>query len=130
MSRHDRYLLGLFLARWGFAAMVAAAILVGLAVAVTVTPPADLPSVALGASPVFRVEVGAAVFLSLYLATMAFVLALHNRGFTEIGTGGVRARDLAEMSDDTAANHAWDELIADLVDEVTEVQRRGGRVVD
>ena len=62
-----------------------------LQVAITVTPPADLPSVALRASPVFRVEVGAAVFIALYLATMAFVLALHNRGFTEIGTSGVRA---------------------------------------
>jgi hypothetical protein len=128
VSRRDRYLFGLFLARWGFAGMVAAAILVGLLVAMTVTLPADLPSVALRAPAVFRVEVGAA----LYLATIAFVLALHNRGFTEIGTGGVRARGLAAASDDAAVDDASRELLADLIDDVNEmrVQQGGGRVVN
>ena len=105
--------------------MVAVAILVGLGVAMTVTPPADLPSVALRASPVFRVEVGAAVFSGLYLATMAFVLALHNRGFTELGTGGVRARDLAaDSSDLVALDGMSQEFLADLVDEMNELRVR------
>jgi hypothetical protein len=45
MSR--RRLFGLLLARWGFAFIVAAAIAVGLVVAMTVTPPAEIPAVAL-----------------------------------------------------------------------------------
>ena len=58
MSRRDRYLLGLVLARWGFAALVTAAVVVGLFAAATVTPPADLPTVAMRAEAVYRVEVG------------------------------------------------------------------------
>lgn len=97
--------------------MVAVAILVGLVVAMTVTPPAELPSVALRAAPVFRVEVGAAVFIALYLATMAFVLALHNRGFTEIGSSGIRARDLAEVSDGLISEDESRALVTDLLGE-------------
>jgi hypothetical protein len=95
VSRHDRYILSLVLARWGFAALVAIAILVGFLVAATVSVPDAIPSVALRAAPVYRVEVGAAVFLGLYLAALVFALSLHNRGFTEIGSGGAKARDLA-----------------------------------
>ncbi len=78
MSRHDQYLLGLWFARWGFAVMVAVAIVVGFAVAVTVSSPAEVPTVALRAVPVYRVEVGAAVFFGLYSVTMAIALALRN----------------------------------------------------
>ena len=93
-----RRLFGLLLIRWGFAGLVAVAIAIGLVAAFTVTPPMDVPAVALQAPVIYRVEVGAAVFFGLYLATMAFVLALQNRGFTEIGAGGIRARELAEAS--------------------------------
>ncbi len=132
MTRHDRYLISLFVARWGFAAMVAVAILAGLVAAITVTPPVDLPPVALRASPVFRVEVGATIFLGIYLATVAFVLALHNRGFTEIGTTGVRARGLAAVSEGVMAEHESRELLAELVDEVDEVKarQRGDQIVN
>jgi hypothetical protein len=125
-------LFGLFLARWGFAAAVAVAIGIGIVAALTVAPPEELPSVALRAAPVFRVEVGAAVFSGLYLASMAFVLALHNRGFTEIGASGVRARGLAAVSEGVLAESESRELLADLIDEVDEVKShlRGGRVVD
>jgi hypothetical protein len=51
--------------------MVAAAIAVGLFIAVTVTPPTEVPTVALRAEAVYRVEVGGAVFLGLYIATIA-----------------------------------------------------------
>jgi hypothetical protein len=67
--------------------MVVAAIAVGLFIAVTVTPPTEVPTVALKAEAVYRVEVGGAVFLGLYIATIALSLALHNRGFTEFGAG-------------------------------------------
>jgi hypothetical protein len=66
-----RRFIELLAVRWGFAAMVAMAIAVGAVAAATVTPPADLPPVALRAVGVYRVEVGAAVFFGLYLATMA-----------------------------------------------------------
>jgi hypothetical protein len=111
-----RRLIELLIIRWGFAAMIAAAIAVGLAVAVTVAPPADIPSFALQAAPVYRVEVGAAVFLGLYLATMALVLAMHNRGFTEMGTGGIRARDLAELE-----GAAVDEFALEGIEEIREM---------
>ena len=64
----------------------------------TVDIPADIPGVALRAPAVYRLEVGAAIFVGLYLVAMAFVLALQNRGFTEIGTGGIRATSLASKS--------------------------------
>jgi hypothetical protein len=79
--------------------MVAIAIAVGLVAAVTVAAPPDVPAIALRSASVYRVEVGAAVFLGLYIAMMAFALALQNRAFTDIGTGGVRARDLATVSE-------------------------------
>jgi hypothetical protein len=74
-----RRLFWLLLVRWGFAVLVAVAIAIGLLVALTVAPPPDVPAVALQAPIIYRVEVGAAVFLGLYLATMAFALALQNR---------------------------------------------------
>jgi hypothetical protein len=131
MTRHDRYLFRLWLARWGFALMVAAAILVGLAAAVTVAAPPDIPTVALRAAPVYRVEVGGAVFFCLYVAGMAFALSLRNRGFTEIGSGGVRAQDMAAASDDVAAEvEASTELLTDVIDEIDELRtmRREGQI--
>ena|GEM_PF-3625667 len=82
----------LLVVRWGFTAMVVVAIALGVVAAATVAPPADIPAVALRAIVVYRLEVGAAVFFGLYVATMALVLAMHNRGFTEIGGAGVKHR--------------------------------------
>jgi hypothetical protein len=117
-----RELFGLLLARWGFAASVAAAIAVGVVVAMTIPLPADIPAVALRAAAVYRVEVGAAVFFGLYVATMAFALALQNRGFTEIGTGGVRARNLAAVSEDVIAEDVSMELLEEVREEVGDLR--------
>jgi hypothetical protein len=111
----------LVLARWGFAALVAAAIGVGLLAAATVPPPTELPTVALRAEAVYRVEVGGSVFLAFYLVTMALTLALHNRGFTEFGTGAVRARDLAAVSAEAISAEASRELLDDVMQEVREL---------
>jgi hypothetical protein len=112
-----RTLITLLAVRWGFAAMVTLGIVAGFVAAVTVALPEDIPSFALRATPVYRVEVGTAVFFSFYLATMALVLAMHNRGFTEIGTGGIRAEGLAvEGSAD------FEDLILDLMEEVHDLQ--------
>ena len=77
--------------------MVGAALIAGLVVGVTVAIPTDVPGVALQAEPLYRLEVGGAVFIGLYLATTALVLALRNHGFTEFGTAGVRAQDLGDL---------------------------------
>jgi hypothetical protein len=84
-----------WLQRWGFGVLVGAAVIVSLAIAVTVATPSHVPSFALQATPIYRLEAGAAVFTGIYFAALAVVLALHNRGFTEIGVRGVRARGLS-----------------------------------
>jgi hypothetical protein len=112
-----RTLITLLAVRWGFAAMVTLGIVVGVAAAATVALPEDIPSFALRATPVYRVEVGTAVFFSFYLATMALVLAMHNRGFTELGANGVRAQDLAAVED-----VASEDLALELMDEVRALQ--------
>jgi hypothetical protein len=120
MSR--RRLIELLAVRWGFAALVVVAIAVGLVAAVTVAPPADIPSVALGAEAVYRVEIGAAVFFGLYVAVMAFVLATHNRGFTEIGSSGVRAQGLTGLPED--------EFVMELADEIDDLETRVEEGID
>lgn len=119
-----RRLIELLVIRWGFAAMVAVAVVAGLAAALTVTPPSEVPAFALKAVAVYRVEVGAAVFFGLYLATMALVLAMHNRAFTEIGSGGVRAQDLATASDGSVAERFAFELIEELAHQQAELKAR------
>jgi hypothetical protein len=83
-----------WIARWGFALLVGLGAIAAVCVAAAVDLPRDVPSFALQAAPVYRVEVGAAVFAAAYLASMAFALALNNRGFSEIGISGVKADDL------------------------------------
>ena len=68
-----------WITQWGFATLVGFAAVLGLVVGTTVEVPADIPAVALQAAPVYRMEVGGALFAGLYLVTMAIVLALHNR---------------------------------------------------
>jgi len=114
-----RTLIQLLAARWGFAVLVALAITVGLAAAMTVTPPTDTPSFALRATPVYRLEVGVAVFFGLYLATLALVLAMHNRGFTELGSSGIRAQDLASLQ-----GAEVDEFVLEGVEEIRELMAR------
>lgn len=62
--------------------------------------PAPVPDFALQASPVYRLEVGAACFAMVYLAAMAFFLALDGRGFAELGTRGLKAQQIVKTSND------------------------------
>ncbi|HEY2716032.1 MAG TPA: hypothetical protein VGI73_07415 [Solirubrobacterales bacterium] len=78
-------------ARWGFAALVGLGVVAAICAAWTVDPPAEVPSFALQAETVYRLEVGTTVFVAIYLAAMALVLALNNKAFSEIGTSGVKA---------------------------------------
>ena len=82
--------------RWGFAIIVGLAALVAAGVAWKVEVPSEVPDFALNAAAIYRVEVGAATFLGLYLVAMAFVLALNNRGFSEIGVNGLKAQDITK----------------------------------
>jgi hypothetical protein len=102
-ERRERRAVRAWVERWGFAVLVGFAVVLGFVVGATVAVPADIRAIALQAAPVYRPEVGAALFVGLYLVSMAFVLALRNRGFSEIGTSGVRAHDLGRLPDMLAA---------------------------
>ena len=103
---------------WGFAMLVGAAAVLGLIVGTTVAVPADIPAVALQAAPVYRMEVGGALFAGLYLAAIAIVLAFHNRGFSEIRTDGVRAHDLGRLPEAVAADRRMFDDLATLIAEL------------
>jgi hypothetical protein len=122
-TRHDRYLFRLWLARWGFALLVGVAIVAGCIAALVVTPPSEVPGIALQAGSVYRVEVGLVVFAALYVVTVALALALHNRGFTEIGTGGVKAQNLAAASRSEGLEDATMELVEEVVREVGDLRQ-------
>jgi hypothetical protein len=47
---------------------------------------------------VYRLEVGAACFVVIYLATMTVFLALDGRGFAEFGNRGIRADEVVRSA--------------------------------
>jgi hypothetical protein len=129
-----------WITRWGFPILVAGAVAAGLLVAVTAPVPVDVPSVALRAAVVYRIEVGAAIFAGLYLMAMAFVLALHNQAFSEFGTNGVKALDIADQGQQRAITEHESALrsvgamvnsaqasIEDLDNRVNRLEQRSGR---
>lgn len=97
-----------WLLRWGMACLVIVAFAAAVFVAAEVSVPGHPPSVALESASLYRVEVGAATFAGIYLVGMAFVLALHNRGFTQIGISGMRAQEIAN-SEQQKVIHALQE---------------------
>jgi hypothetical protein len=113
--------------RWGFAVLVGVAVSVGVTTGVTVGVPGDVPSFALQAAPVYRVEVGGALFAALYLGPMALVLAFRNQAFTEIGTGGMRAHELGRLPEAIEADRR---ALDDLAALTAEIGRVGGDVDD
>jgi hypothetical protein len=98
--------------------MVAVSAVIGAAIAVTVAIPSEVPAIALQAKPVYRLEVGGAIFVGLYLLATAIGLALQNRAFTEFGSGGVRARSLrdlpAGLDEHEVALESLTEIVQDL----------------
>lgn len=112
-EQRDRGAVREWISHWGFATLVGAAAVLALIVGTTVAGPTDIPAVALQAAPVYRMEVGGALFAGLYLVAMAIVLALHNRGFSEIGTDGVRAHDLGRLPEAVAADRrTFNDMVA------------------
>jgi hypothetical protein len=67
--------------------------------AITASLPAAVPDFALQATTVYRLEVGAACFIVIYLAAMALFLALDGGGFTEFGTRGLKAAQIIRAAD-------------------------------
>lgn len=55
---------------------------------------------------------------------MALVLAMHNRGFTEIGTSGMKAQGLAGVAEDEFVTDLLTELVADIEDLGIRAQER------
>jgi hypothetical protein len=106
MSSAEKNGFRIWIGRWGFAVVVTLAVLVAVCVAWKVEVPSTVPDFALNAAAVYRVEVGAATFLGLYLVAMAFALALNNRGFSEIGVNGLKAQDITrEIQGDAIQEH-------------------------
>ena len=66
------------MARWGFALAVASALAVSVTLAVTVPVPTELPSLALNAVVVYRLQVGGALFVGLYIAVLFVVWQIIN----------------------------------------------------
>lgn len=112
-------------ARWGFAATVGVAVLIAAFVGLTVAVPPDVPGIALRAAAVYRLEVAGAIFVGLYVVTMALVLALQNRAFTEFGTGGVRPGNLTDLPSALMTQEGALNVLYEVVDELGDL--RDGR---
>jgi hypothetical protein len=83
----------------------------GAGVAAVTAAPEPTPDFALRSAAIYRLEVGGAFFVALYLVAMAIVLALSGRGFAELGPQGLRA---AEISGN--ANEAEEDVLKGLID--------------
>lgn len=78
--------------------------------------PDAVPDFALQAAPVYRLEVGAACFVVVYLAAMAFFLALDGRGFAELGPKGLRATEVVQAAGEEM------KLIRDMREDLTDLE--------
>jgi flagellar motility protein MotE (MotC chaperone) len=79
--------------------------------------PQAVPDYALQAGAVYRLEVGGACFVVLYLAAMALFLALDGKGFAELGTRGLKvervvpganAKQTENLSDQIRINQSFE----------------------
>lgn len=87
--------------RYGFAFLVVVAFACGSFLAGSVEIPEPVPTFALQAKEIYRLEVGVAFFAVLYVAAMALLLALSGRGFAEVGTKGLKVARIVIRSDVT-----------------------------
>jgi hypothetical protein len=108
---------------FGFPVLVLAALAASGYLAASVPVPHPVPDFALQAAPVYRLEVGAVSFAILYLAAMAFVLALGGRGFTEIGTQGLRATEVVGAASEEQVI-LLDQRLSDLELQLAQLQRK------
>lgn len=80
-----------WLKNYGFAVLVFVALASATFIAINAEVPDEVPDFALNSKGLYRLEVGGASFAILYIGILALVLALHGRGFTQIGRDGVQA---------------------------------------
>lgn len=88
----------------------------------SVRVPTTVPDYALRAAAVYRLEVGAACFVVLYLAAMAFFLALDGRGFIELGGKGLRTEQIIRG--------AGDEQLVTLANQMKLIRNSGNNLLE
>ncbi len=88
---------------YGFPLLVLADLVGSAYLATTTSLPTAVPDYALQAGSVYRLEVGSACFVVIYLAAMALFLAIDGWGFTELGPKGLRATEVMRASDEQGA---------------------------
>ena len=72
-----------------------------------------MPSIALGALLVWRVEVAAILFVALYAGIVTARLAWHGRTFTRVGSGGIEIPDIGPARSVTDSIDRLAALLAD-----------------
>jgi len=97
--------------RYGFAFLVLVALASASYLAGSAAVPEPVPDYALQAEEIYRLEIGAAFFVAFYLATLAVVLALKGKGFTEFGTQGVKAQQVVVPQGPATTKEKLDEQI-------------------
>ncbi|HEX4807000.1 MAG TPA: hypothetical protein VFU94_13970 [Conexibacter sp.] len=110
--------------------LLPAVVLLGLLLAVvgtaTAHAPHRLPAVALGCVLVWRVEIGAIVFASLYGVVVVVRLALHGETLTRVGRDGIEIPRVGAVPGDRAAH----ETLAVQVRELERLAAGFGRAAD
>lgn len=121
-----------WLMRWGFATVVGACLVAAGCASLTARVPTPVPDFALRAGVIYRIEIGAAAFLGLYLVAMAFVLALNNRGFSEVGVNGLKAQDMANKAQQDAIDGHEDSLsiLREMVGEIDASTKASARGIE
>jgi hypothetical protein len=76
---------------YGFALLVSLAATGAAYLAIKVSAPDPVPSFALRAESIYRIEVGGAAFVAFYLVALFLVLALNGEGPRQLGTNGFEA---------------------------------------
>jgi hypothetical protein len=87
--------------QYGFAFLVVVAIGCGSFLAGSVEVPEPVPTFALQAAEIYRLEIGVAFFAVFYVATMTLLLALGGRGYAEVGTRGLKVAQVVMKSNAT-----------------------------
>jgi hypothetical protein len=99
--------------RLALPAVVIAAFAFAIVGATSAPAPHPLPSIALGATIVWRVEVAGIMFVALYGGIVTARLAWHGRTFTRVGSGGIEIPDVGSACSVTDSIDRLAALLAD-----------------
>ena len=98
--------------------MVIAAAAIGFATGVTVAVPTEIPSSALQAVPVYRLEVGGALFTGLYIVSMAFVLAFQKSRLHRDRDGRCQGAESRKVPDAVLTQEDSTRMLREMIDEM------------